>query len=185
MLLKIQLFIHLLSTSANVTAGHFSRRFPRTRWQRPLSTSSACLLPRGRGLKNMEGWKFFFKPPWAFRQVPSGRLRLHQCFHRCLTRQSSELSGSAAPWRYSTFESWALLFDFLYLVWRPHFKLGEERLRAKFIQVFFPWKDHIYITWIWAWWRLYGLSSSQTDLPKGVISSEPNWTALFFIKRPE
>ena len=25
-----------------------------------------------------------------------------------------------------------------YLVWRPHFKLGEERLRAKFMQVFFP-----------------------------------------------
>ena len=29
------------------------------------------------------------------------------------------------------------------------------------------------------------MSSCQTDLPKGVISSEPNWTALFFIKRPE
>ena len=29
------------------------------------------------------------------------------------------------------------------------------------------------------------MSSSQTDFPKGVISSEPNWTALFFIKRPE
>ena len=55
------------------------------------------------------GWKhgrmigFFFKPPWAFRQVPSGRLRLHRCFRRCLTRQSSVWSGSAAPWRYSTF----------------------------------------------------------------------------------
>ena len=31
-----------------------------------------------------------------------------------------------------------------YLVWRPHFKLGEERLRAKFIHVFFPWDYHTF-----------------------------------------
>ena len=49
--MTIQSVVHLLATSTNVTAGHFSRRFPRTRWQRPLSTSLARLLPRGRGLK--------------------------------------------------------------------------------------------------------------------------------------
>ena len=38
-----------------------------------------------------------------------------------------------------------------YLVWRPHFKLGEERLRAKFMQVFFPLDYHTCIIWQQVW----------------------------------
>ena len=72
LLLKIQLVVHLLATSTNVTAGHFSRRFPRTRWQRPLSTSLARLLTRGRGLKTCKDDSFFLQTTLSF---PPGALR--------------------------------------------------------------------------------------------------------------
>ena len=67
---------------------------------------------------------------------------LHRCFRKCLTHQSNALSGSVAP-----YISICLKLDIVkrqwYLVWRPHFKLGEERLRAKFIHVFFPWDYYL------------------------------------------
>ena len=66
-----------------------------------------------------------------------------------------------------------------YLVWRPHFKLGEERLRAKFIHVFFPWDYHTCIIW-------KGLWGGQVcgHLPKGVVAEKPDWAAFFFVKAP-
>ena len=103
---------------------------------------------------------------------------LHRCFRKCLTHQSNALSGSVAP-----YISICLKLDIVrrqwYLVWRPHFKLGEERLRAKFIHVFFPWDYHTCIIWKELWGgQVCG------HLPKGVVAEKPDWAAFFFVKAP-
>ena len=73
-----------------------------------------------------------------------------------------------------------------YLVWRPHFKLGEERLRAKFMQVFFPYDYHTCtIVKRFEGRRLYSFEQEdRSHLPEGIIAEQADWTAFFFIKAP-
>ena len=87
---------YLFPTATNVAPCHFSRGFPRTRGQRTLTTSLTRLLDNSFAKP-----KCGFKSPWVFHQAPSSTRHLHQCFRKCLTRQSNVWSGSAVLWKYN------------------------------------------------------------------------------------
>ena len=94
--LAINTMSYLFPTATNVAPCHFSRGFPRTWGQRTLTTSLTRLLD-----DSIWKPKCGFKSPWVFHQAPSSTRHLHQCFRKCLTRQSSVWSGSAVPWKHN------------------------------------------------------------------------------------